>query len=282
MDYRGRELFEVDRAGYGPAARPYRPFSRAHGRRFTPQRRLATVIGVIAVCLGVGASFLFAAGDHGSGRVEWLARMAGFGIDEVVLTGHRQTADTDIFDALDLPRARSLLSLDTAGVRRRLEQLPWIAGAEITRVYPDRLTIRVQERKPFAVWLRGGQEYLIDITGRVLTEINRSNGLDLPRVAGKGAAQEARALFAALARYPTIAQFVTHGERIAGRRWALHLRGGTVLHLPADREIGALAMATENSVVEREIRAGNAIIDLRVQGRIAVRQADSSGAQAGS
>ncbi len=291
MDYRGRELFKVDQANHahrrGPGTRTYCSSKKLRPRQISRTARFAAGLGLFAVMVGVGVFFTTGPqGDGavaaGAGRVEWLARLAGFGIDEVVLTGHRQTADTDIFNALDLPRARSLLSLNTRGVRRRLEQLPWIAGAEITRVYPNRLEIRVKERKPFAAWQRTGGEYLIDVTGRVLTEINRSNGLDLPRVAGEGAAREARALFAALARYPAIAKKLERAERIGGRRWTLHLRNGTVLQLPADREISALAMAAENSVVERGIREGNAVIDLRVLGRIAVRHAGPSGASAGS
>lgn len=204
-----------------------------------------------------------------------LLRFAGFGIDEVVLTGHKQTADRDIFEALDLVNARSLASLDTGGVRRRLERLPWIASAEIMRIWPNRLEVRVKERRPMAVWRVGGREHLIDETGRVLTEIHRSTGLALPRISGEGAQTEAKALLDALARHPRLAGKVEEAERIGARRWSLTLSGGVILHLPPDQEVAGLERAARDVEIARAIESGSGVVDLRVPGRVAIRSAES-------
>ena len=86
----------------------------------------------------------------------------GLRLDQVALSGQRFTSDSDIFDALDLANARSLLSFHSTAARRRIEALPWIETASITREIPGALDIRVTERKPTALWLHEGREILID------------------------------------------------------------------------------------------------------------------------
>lgn len=244
-------------------------------RRFHPWMRIPATLAVMctaaAIAVLAGGERMSQASAAAALNLDVLARMTGFGIDQVVLTGHRHTADSDVFDALDLARARSLASFDTDGVRRRLERLPWVASAGITRVYPDRLDVRISERRPYAVWRRGSDEFLIDAGGRVLTAINRADGLGLPRVAGEGAATEAKALLDLLARYPSIAEKLDEAVRAGDRRWTLKLSGGAVVHLPAGTETAALEDITYNGRLAKLVARGNAIIDLRATSRIAVR-----------
>lgn len=181
-----------------PAAR------RSHEPR---RRRIGGIAVAGAVLLAVAAVAPVAlrgtpAASLVSSRLDDLLVAAGFGLDEIVLTGHRNTPDAAVFAALDLDRARSLASIDMNAVRRHLEDLPWIAGAELTRVYPGRLEVRVRERKPFAVWRTGGREVLVDKAGRTLGEVHRATGLGLPVLTGAGAPAEVSALMDALAGHP--------------------------------------------------------------------------------
>ena len=205
-------------------------------------------------------------------KLDSFARLTGFGIDMVVLTGHRFTPDSDIFDALDLPNARSLMSFDTEGVRRRLERLPWVLSADLTRVFPDRLDVRVTERKAFAVWMRDGQSQLIDESGRVLSAINRDDGLGLLRVSGEGAASEAQPFLTLLMRYPGVISRLENAERVGRRRWTLHVSGGLTVHLPANREAAVLDTLAADGGLARLLEMQNRIVDLRASGRIAIRQ----------
>jgi hypothetical protein len=84
----------------------------------------------------------------------------------------------------------SLLGLDLAGVRRRLEELPQVASAKVTRQLPDSLAIDLRERVPLA-WLRcpeAGVEarntetgFLVDVGARVFRcGISRRADSNLP------------------------------------------------------------------------------------------------------
>lgn len=197
----------------------------------------------------------------------------GLGVDQVSLTGHRFTPDGDIFDALQLDRQRLLVGFDTAGARARIERLPWIASVEIVRDFPGRLDVKVVERVPYALWRNGEREHLVDRSGRVLQAVARGSIANLPRIAGDGAEREAETLLTLVARHAPLAARYDHGERVGGRRWRLHLAGGSRIELPAEGEALALDELAASGALERLATGPAQVVDLRAKGRVAVRAA---------
>lgn len=246
------------------AAKPNAPLSRLANRR-------ARLLAVALVAgLGIGA-VEEAARLSGTPEIERLARFAGFGIDEVVLQGHRMSYDNEIFEALDLANVTTFAALDTKAVKARIERLPWIDKAELSRVYPGRLEVRVTERKPYALWTRADRRYLIDKTGRVLAAVTGEALPDLPRFAGEGAAEVATAFMTTVARYPAISSRFAEAERVSERRWTLHLTNDATLVLPADDEVGTLEDLTRDPELMAVVTAGGRRLDFRGPGRVAIR-----------
>lgn len=201
-----------------------------------------------------------------------LAELAGLGVRQAYLSGHRMTADSAIFDALDLTNARSLLRFDSIAARERIEKLPWIKSAAITRIFPDSISVEVTERKPFAVWHNAGRAVLIDVTGRVLSAAPPSFRAELPHVSGEGANTEAAAILAALAPHPELAARLQEAIRVAERRWTLKLSDGPEIHLPAGRETEALNLLKSRPELHLLDGQHHAAVDLRSPDRIIVRQ----------
>jgi cell division protein FtsQ len=201
--------------------------------------------------------------------LEDVIELAGYGLQQVAVTGHRFTPDGDILDAVDLGRARTLLSFDPRAAQERIEALPWVERASVSRIFPDRLEITIKERTPFAVWSHNGRTVLIDKTGRILSPVAANAAPALPRVAGAGAPSQAAALFALLASHPSIANRLELAERVGERRWTLRLSGGLVVHLPADGEAAALARFTGFA---RSAPALTGEIDLRTPDRWRIRE----------
>jgi cell division protein FtsQ len=203
-------------------------------------------------------------------EIERIVELAGFGLTQVSLTGHRYTLDSDIFEALGLDQAHTLLGFDSRAAQDRIERLSWVERASIERVLPDRLEVRVSERSPYAVWHLGNRSFLIDKSGRVLTAVPRGAMPSLPRVAGEGAAAEASRLFTLLSGHPALMARVEMAERIGGRRWMLRLADGGSVQLPAQGE---------GEAIERALRVASARgpeageIDVRVPQRTLVRAA---------
>lgn len=209
-------------------------------------------------------------------RLDDIAALLGLGIDQASVTGYRYALDSDILDALDLPHARSFLGFDVTAARRRIEQLPWIESAEIARQLPGSVAVTVTERKPYALWRDGDRSFFVDVTGRVLTVVRPDDAPALPRIAGAGAPAEAAALFTTLARYPTVRDRLVEAERVGGRRWALKLAGNVTVELPADREALVLESLEAGDALTRLIAGQDRVVDMRADGRVAVRPVDAS------
>lgn len=272
----GRSSFTPATA-YGSAHTSHHA-SDGRQRRRTARRggRILAGTGTIAALVAVSLS---PAGIFDRDRI---ATALGFGIEQVSLTGHRFTADADLFAALDLKSARSLVSFDADATGKRLQRLPWVQSVEITRVWPGQLAIRVKERKAFAVWERGEVTDLVDATGRVLGPVKRDAPLDLPHIAGEGANAGAAPLLTTLGRHPEIAARVQRAVRVGDRRWTLELKGGGRIHLPSDGEASALARLAAEPPLLALLDAPGRVIDLRSPSRVAVRQLDGGAAAAAS
>lgn len=212
-------------------------------------------------------------------EIDTAISFAGFGIDQVTVKGHRFALVSDILDALQLDKARSFASFDASAARGRIEAFSWVASADLRRIYPNQLEVTIREREPFAVWQDGATHSLIDASGRVLTRINDADApAGLPRFAGAGAPKAASELWGQLERHPEIKALFLSAERIGKRRWNLNLANHTVIELPASGASAALARLKGWPGFAAISQTGNALVDMRASGRIAVRRADAIGA----
>jgi cell division protein FtsQ len=233
-----------------------------------PMLALASV-GIIAFLVFAGLARPLKSPAPALAEIERIIELAGFGLTQVSLTGHRYTLDSDVFDAVRLETARTVLSFDSRAAQDRIERLPWVERASIERVLPDRLEVHISERFPYAVWQLGSRSFLIDKSGRVLTAVPGDAMPSLPRVAGEGAATEAAGLFALLAGHPALMARVSIARRVGGRRWSLWLADGGIIQLPARGEAEALARALQIAGARGfEVRE----IDVRTPERTLVRE----------
>jgi len=204
------------------------------------------------------------------------ANAAGTRITEVSLSGQRQVSREDIFAAAGVTESASLLFLDVAQARARLEALPWVAEATVRKLYPDHLQITITEREAFALWQLNGKVQVIAADGTVLSTQVEPRLANLPFVVGNGAARKARDFLAILDGFPSIRDQVRASILVGDRRWNLRLRNGIDVRLP-DRDIESAlrTLATfdrEKSLLTRDITS----VDLRLADRLTVRLSDTA------
>jgi cell division protein FtsQ len=262
------------RASPSPTPRPVLKLAPAFARRLRYPRQAHRSVLLLAplAALALAQGVTLVRNEHAGtvlAKLETWAQLAGLGLDQVTLIGNRYTADTDIFEAIGLKRARTMLSFDPAAAQARLAELPWIQQASLERVFPDRLEVRVTERTPMAVWSRGERSFLIDGTGRTLAQVPADVMPQLPRVTGEGADSAAAGLFAVLAAFPDLKARMASAERVGGRRWTVRLNGGGAIQLPVEGEAQALAQAAGLLATG----FGRGEIDVRAAGRAIVREA---------
>jgi cell division protein FtsQ len=205
-----------------------------------------------------------------SAHIDELMIMAGLGVDEIHVSGYAYTEARQIFAALELDRPTSLLRYNPEAARQRVEALPWVWRATVTRLLPDTVEVRVTERTPIALWLREDSASLVDGEGRELARVPPSTQEKLPRISGAGAPEAAASLFAALRNDPALAQRVRVSERVGKRRWSLELDNGSRVHLPAEGVTAALARLMKLADSAGLLSKPGRIVDLRIEDRIAI------------
>ncbi|WP_262691003.1 cell division protein FtsQ/DivIB [Kordiimonas aestuarii] len=204
------------------------------------------------------------------------SRDAGFVLNDLELDGIVRANRSDVLAALDVDKGVPLLSIDLERIRAQLELLPWVKKAEVTRILPGKLKVKLKEREPFALWQENGQVRLIDETGHVITGRGLSNFAHLLMVVGHGAEAKASHLYALLEEFPTLAGRVKTAVHVGERRWDLIFDNGVRVKLPEaapaayDAEAAwqkFAALQTQYRLLEREV----SVIDMRLPDRMILR-----------
>lgn len=196
---------------------------------------------------------------------------SGHVVAVVEIDGLQRTTRRELVAALGLEIGDPILAIDLDAARSRIEALPWVAAARLSRELPDRITISVTERAPLAFWQVEGRLRLIDPDGVLIGTADFEQFPELPIVVGPGAETHAAGLLAMLDAEPDLAREVRGATWVGGRRWNLYLGNDVVVKLPEQDPAVAWAILAE---LEREhgllARSIN-VIDLRLPGRVSVR-----------
>ncbi len=249
--------------------RPARLLSRLGTGDFVPPRYAATV----ATALIFGATGLYGSylGGELPGVAQAVTARTGFAVDQIRVVGHRETSEIDVLEKLELSGWTSLIGFDVDAALDRVKTLPWIADASVRKVYPETLEVRIEERRPFAVWQQGTQLSIIGETGDVIVPFTGGRARILPLVVGAGAGERAASFIREVANYPKLADRVKGYILIAERRWDLRLDNGITVKLPETGEEEAIAellrVDREQGLFNRDLVS----VDMRFPDRMVVK-----------
>jgi cell division protein FtsQ len=257
---------ETPRAAPTWTGRRVHPLARAGVGSFALLVAFCATFALGLVHSGVYADFVARNGaPH-----ETLARLLGFPIDSVTISGQVRLRENEIL-AATVDAHSSLLFLDAAETRRRLMELPLVQSARVLKLYPNRLVIAVEERQPAAIWQREGRVKVISADGTPIADLNDPRFLGLPVVVGAGAEKRLPEYTALLHDLGDLSTRVRAGALVSGRRWSLIMTNGVEVKLPEidpGAAVGVLVrLQRETRILDKDIRS----IDLRLADRVAVR-----------
>lgn len=92
------------------------------------------------------------------------------------IEGMRSVSAETIREAAGITEADNLLLLDLAGVRARIEAVPYIQHCEVHPAFPNAVVIQIEEREPSATLLVNRHLYELDQSGVVLRELDARSG----------------------------------------------------------------------------------------------------------
>lgn len=112
-----------------------------------------------------------------------VSRSSLFGVSDVKVTGADTLGAEAVAAAAGVDLGEPILQVDLAAIRARLEAMPHVAHAAVTRVPPSGLRIDITERHPAAAIASQGRFWLVAADGTVLEPASgRPRGL--PYLAG--------------------------------------------------------------------------------------------------
>ncbi len=263
--------------------RTMRPVARSGQHASTP---VLSALLAVAAAPGIGALFslvfLAAVGLYGSilggqyagftaaeGTLpDVLARAIGFGIKAVSITGTRELSEKEVLASAGIGPTNSLLFLNVARLRERLTALPFVKEASVSKLYPSRLLIEIEERRPIALWQEDGRVQVIAADGMPIDTLHDSRFFSLPLAVGVGANAHIGDFLALLDAAGDLRPRIEAGIFVAQRRWTLKMRNGIEVALP---ETGALAAVAKLAQLQRDYRVLDkdvVALDLRIPGRL--------------
>ncbi len=225
------------------------------------------VVGFYGSILG-GQYAAFTA-SHGT-LADFVARSIGFGIRSVTVTGVHELAEKEILAAAGISPTKSLLFLNAAKLREKLKALPLVKEASVSKLYPHRLLIEIEERKPIALWQKDGRVQIIAGDGIPIDTLHDARFLSLPLAVGDGANAHIGDYLALLHAAGGLRGRIEAGIFVAQRRWNLKLKNGIEVALPEKGAVAAVAeldrLQRDYHVLDKDIVA----LDLRIPGRLIV------------
>lgn len=186
--------------------------------------------GVASVLyLLVGAALLAAA-------LLWLSRSPWLTIRVIQLEGELQRNNVSTLRANAAPRlAGNLISIDLDKARTAFEAVPWVRQATLKRVWPDRLSVRLTEHHPLALWQgEDGSERLVNDQGEVFSaNVGDVEDENLPLFVGpEGTSAQMLAMYRSLSPLFASLQRQLVSLRLSGRgSWWAELDNGATLQM---------------------------------------------------
>jgi cell division protein FtsQ len=145
---------------------------RRRPRRPRRSRRWLAVVGLVAITVG-GATM----------GVHWLLTAPRFAVAAVEVQGASRLPAERVISAAAITPGTNIWRIDPTAVVGRVEAVPEIRRAEVIRRLPNRVTVLVEERRPFTL-VHGGRLHWLDEEGRVLGEAREAVAPAVPVVSG--------------------------------------------------------------------------------------------------
>ncbi|RFC68216.1 cell division protein FtsQ/DivIB [Mesorhizobium denitrificans] len=248
-----------------PLRKPVRFLARyCRGEIQPPRYTNAAMTAFLFAATGIYGTYL---GGFMPDVAQAVTARTGFAVDEINVTGNREVSEIDVLDRLELTGWTSLIGFDASAARDRITKLPWVENASVRKIYPDTIEVKLDERKPFAIWQHDGQLSVIERSGNIIASYNDGTRSPLPLLLGLGAPEVGANFVSSMQDHPDIATRVRAYIRVADRRWDLKLDNGVDVMLPetsVDEALDRLdKMSREQKIFDRDIVS----IDLRLADR---------------
>ncbi len=192
----------------------------------------------------------------------------GFVVKYVDVVGEGRVREDKIREMLGVRSGDYLFDMDIKNAQSRIQSLSWVDTAVVRRLWPNRIVVHINERRPYALWQSNKKINVIDNEGAVILTANARAFSDLPLIVGAGAGENAQDVLRMLREHPEVLTRTEAIVFVGKRRWDIVLKDGMRILLPENNPATALQRFDTYNRTHDLLGLDLQRIDMRVRGRL--------------
>jgi len=106
-----------------------------------------------------------------------------FGVEQIEIVNLQRLKADEIIAESNIKGGDNIFRLDLEAIGHKIEENPWVAKAEVGRVFPREITIRITEREARAI-INLGYLYYVDGNAEIFKVLSADDRLDYPVITG--------------------------------------------------------------------------------------------------
>ncbi len=161
-------------------------------------------------------------------------------------------------------KGQNMFNISLQKIYNDVTSTQWVKSATITRIFPDRIKITIEEDEPFAIW---NYKFLIDQDGKVIDEaIN--NDRNLISIIGEDANITA---FEFIQYLDLDLSQIKELEYITKRRWNITFKQGLTVKLPDKNTKTTWEEALKIIEKKKLLSENTSVLDMRVSDKFFIK-----------
>ncbi len=236
-------------------------------------RRFGMIMGVLI--FGIWMTSWFFISGAAQSTAEWAHDKAmetsvdmGFTLENIMLEGRTHADPAIVMAIINMQKSDPILSFNPAEAKEQIERISWVREAQVERRLPDTIYIKLNERRPLALWQVDNQIFLLDEHGDKISTTGVSRFKNLIKVSGLNAPAHASHIIKDINALTDLKPHIKEAIRISDRRWNLKTNAGTIIYLPEKNADIALKRLVDAQKSDKILDARFISLDLRPSDRI--------------
>ncbi len=131
-----------------------------------PWKALGVMLFIVAPVIGLIATY------------HWINNPQNLTIKTIEVVGDLKVLNKSTLEPIIAPFVRTNLHLiDTKGLEKAIEENEWVYSAALTKIWPDKLIVKIHEQKPVAFW---GKDAMLSKQGKIIHAVLAEKKGSLP------------------------------------------------------------------------------------------------------
>ena len=167
-----------------------------------------------------------------------IACASGFCVESINISGASKRTQKLIHNEIGITQRDSIFKLSAKEIAQNISKISWVKSIVVQKNLPNYINIKIEERKPIAIFQHDSKSTLIDEEGNFIEDVN-SGHKGIPIISGENAHKKANEILTIISKYPLLQEKLESLVFVRERRWNISISGVKIL-LPENNIENAL------------------------------------------